>query len=98
MAARGIACQAVLLVLTFDLAASFSFAVPVRAAPRLQGLRTGPALRPFMTASSIVDEPSKRPITKLRLIQHKAEAFWFYRYVLSPQPCDFSALYQLRCV
>ena len=30
-------------------------------------------------ASSAAEDPAKRPVTKLRLVQHKAEAFWFYR-------------------
>lgn len=31
-----------------------------------------------MTASS---QTSDRPLTRLRLIQHKKEAFWFYRFL-----------------
>ena len=35
--------------------------------------------------SSTADAP-RRPVTKLRLIQHKAEAFWFYRSCIRAWP------------
>lgn len=84
-----VACVAVVSLLALDNASGFSMApntVPRRAASALGA----PAMqrRPTashhpgvlgMVASSTVGEMEKRPITKLRLVQHKAEAFWFYR-------------------
>ena len=81
---RQMVCLAGLFLLTLDTAAGFSMAgVPrvVRAHKASVGRRGAPR-RPrvcAMASSSTADDPTKRPITKLRLIQHKAEAFWFYR-------------------
>ena len=73
------------MVLALHSASAFSFAVPlsgIRAASAPTSL-SRPALGTvnLHMASSAAGEPAKRPITKLRLIQHKAEAFWFYRYL-----------------
>jgi hypothetical protein len=81
---RQMVCLAGLLLLTLDNAAGFSMAgVPrVVHAHKASVGRRGAPLRPrvcAMASSSTADDPTKRPITKLRLIQHKAEAFWFYR-------------------
>mmetsp|Transcript_55111 Transcript_55111/g.130800 ORF Transcript_55111/g.130800 Transcript_55111/m.130800 type:complete len:364 (+) Transcript_55111:47-1138(+) len=59
---------------------------PVTRAQAGPGARMRPAVgRPLglsMASSGAVDpEVSKRPLTKLRFIQHKTEAFWFYRYL-----------------
>jgi hypothetical protein len=78
-------CLAGLLLLTLDTAAGFSMAgVPrvVHAHKASVGRRGAPRRPPVFSiyaSSSTADDPTKRPITKLRLIQHKAEAFWFYR-------------------
>ena len=81
---RQMVCLAGLLLLTLDTAAGFSMAgVPrVVHAHKASVGRRGAPWRPrvcAMASSSTADDPTKRPITKLRLIQHKAEAFWFYR-------------------
>lgn len=76
------ACLAALALLALEPAAGFSFAAPLRGgAPAAAAAHrmTLPLGARAMTASSTADGSIKRPIMKQRLIQHKAEALWFYR-------------------
>lgn len=78
------ACLAALALLALEPAAGFSFAAPLRGgAPAAAAAHrmTLPLGARTMTASSTADGSIKRPIMKQRLIQHKAEALWFYRYL-----------------
>ena len=93
---------AVLAVLAAEPVAGFSFcnaasalgiaaplgargpADPARPASRRAPARPASSLL-SLAASSTADAP-RRPVTKLRLIQHKAEAFWFYRSCIRAWP------------
>ena len=93
MAPRGVClcltALAVLAVLAAEPVAGFSFctaasalgargpAAPARPASGRACAR--PASSLLSLAASSTADASRRPVTKLRLFQHKAEAFWFYR-------------------
>jgi hypothetical protein len=82
---------AVMAALCVPRANGFAFTAPVVVGAGLHAVRgqarmgRGAAQRPLHIAmsSSAAEDPAKRPVTKLRLVQHKAEAFWFYRYALA---------------